>query len=311
LDTTDNFETASESSTPSTQDWELAFRVLGEQLASHGGCISTVALRRELERKHSIADARPLVVELQFFDPESSRERGVPVPNFRFHHRGRSFYSEERYAQELKKQEEATAEEADDASREASTAPPEEIAIPRVNRQEEARLVAYVKSALEELYASDAGPEDTDFVFDVHSARKGSSFENVDLIAVHWRSRDFCDLITVEVKLEFSAHVVQQALNYARFSHRAWVAVLVESDSLAELPRRYPALFDYAISRGLGVLACRRRQGRRYDVTPVHWPLRNQPDPLQEQEFIERYREEFETARVVEREEKRRLPRFR
>jgi hypothetical protein len=55
---------------------------------------------------------------------------------------------------------------------------------------------------------------------------------------------------------------------------------------MAELPRRYPALFDYAISRGLGVLA--RRQGRRYEVTPVHWPLRNQPDPLLEEEFMER-----------------------
>jgi hypothetical protein len=243
LDNTDQFEAPPEPSSPGTQDWELAFRVLGEQLSSHDGCISTIALRRELERKHGIPDARPLVVELQFFDPESGEERDIPAPGFRFRHRGRSFYSEERYAQELKNQEEATAKEADYASREASTAPQDEIAIPRANRQEEARLVAYVKTALEELYASDVGPEDTDFVFDVHSARKGSSFENVDLIAVHWRSRNFCDLITVEVKLEFSAQVVHQALNYARFSHRAWVAVLVESDSMAELSRRYPALF--------------------------------------------------------------------
>jgi hypothetical protein len=171
--------------------------------------------------------------------------------------------------------------------------------------------VQYVKEELEKLYASDFGPEDTDFVFDVHSARKGSSFENVDLIGVHWRSRDFCDLITVEVKLDFTAHAIKQALNYTRFSHRAWVAALVESDSMAELPRRYPALFDYAISRGLGVLACRRRQGRRYEVTPVHWPLRNQPDPLLEEEFKERYREYFETAGVMEPEVRRRLPRFR
>ena len=148
------------------------------------------------------------------------------------------------------------------------------------------------------------------FVFDVHSARKGSSFENVDLIAVHWRSRNFCDLISVEVKLEFSPHVVQQALNYTRFSHRAWVAVLVETDSRNELPQRYPALFDYAISRGLGVLACRRRQGRSYEVLPVHWPLRNQLDPLLEEEFIERYRECFEAAEVLER-AKRPRPRFR
>lgn len=310
MDITDNVETTIEPSTPRREDWELAFRVLGEQLSLHDGCISTVALGRQL-KKQGIEDPRPIVVALQFFDPGSSAERGIPAPNFRFGHLGRSFYSEERYEQEQKKQEEATAEEAEDASRAASTITPEEITITRANRQEEARLVKYVKSALEELYASDVGPEDTDFVFDVHSARKGSSFENVDLIAVHWRSSKFCDLVTVEVKLEFSAHAVQQALNYTRFSHRAWLAVVVETASRDELPRRYPALFEYAIARGLGVLACRRLQGRSYEVLPVHWPVRNQPDPLQEEEFIERYRELFEQAEVVEREQKRPRPRFR
>lgn len=310
MDSVDNVETTSEASTPSKQDWELAFRVLGEQLRLHEGCISTVALGREL-KKHGIDDARPLMVALQFFDPESSRERGISAPSFKFGHRGRSFYSEERYKQEVANQEKATAEEAEDASREASALPPEEIAIPRANRQEEARMVKYVKSALEELYASDVGPEDTEFVFDVHSDHKGGSFENVDLIAVHWRSRDFCDLITVEVKLEFSARAVQQALNYRRFSNRTWVAALVETDSRDEIPRRYPALFDYAISCGLGVLGCRRRQGSSYDVLPVHWPLRSQPDPLQEEEFIKRYRDHFEEAGAVEREQKRPTPRFR
>jgi hypothetical protein len=148
-------------------------------------------------------------------------------------------------------------------------------------------------------------------VFDVHSARKGGSFENVELIADHWRSSNFCDLVTVEVKLEFTAHVIQQALNYARFSHRTWVAVLVETAFPNELQQRYPARFDYAISRGLGVLACRRRQGRSYEVQPVHWPLRNQLDPLLEEEFIERYREQFEEAEVIERAHKRPRPRFR
>jgi len=260
---------------------------------------------------HGIADARPVVVELKFFDPESSRERGIPVPDFKFHHLGRSFYSEERYKQELKKQEEATTKEADAASRQASVAAPEEPTVSRTNRQEEARLVAYVKSALEDLYSSEAIPEDRTIVFDVHSARKGSSFENVDLIAVHWRPCNVCDLITVEVKLEFSAQVVQQPLNYARFSHRAWVAVLVETNSNSELRERNPTLFEYVISHGLGILACRRRQGRSYDVFPVHWPTRNQLDPLEEAEFLERYRDEFEEAGVVEPREKRRLPRLR
>jgi hypothetical protein len=138
LDSTDNLDTTTEPSALSTEDWELGFRVLGEQLASNRGSVSTVALRRELERKHHIEDPRPLLVALQFFDAESARERGTPVPTFRFRHLGRSFYSEERYAQQLKKQEQATEEEAEGASREASSALPEEIPIPRANRQEEA-----------------------------------------------------------------------------------------------------------------------------------------------------------------------------
>jgi hypothetical protein len=45
--------------------------------------------------------------------------------------------------------------------------------------------VTYVKNALEELYSSDANSSDKTFVFDVHSHRKGSTFENTDLIAIH------------------------------------------------------------------------------------------------------------------------------
>lgn len=139
--------------------------MLNDLLTSNKGCVSTTALRRELEN-HGIADAQPVLVELKFFDPESSRERGIPVPNFKFHHLGRSFYSEERYKQELKKQEEATTKEADAASRQVSVTPPEEPTVSRTNRQEEARLVAYVKSALEDLYSSEAIPEDRTIVFD-------------------------------------------------------------------------------------------------------------------------------------------------
>lgn len=298
-------------STTENYDWKLVFQVLGDLLKSNNGCISSTALRRELERNHGIADARPVVVELKFFDPESSTERGIPPPNFKFHHLGRSFYSEEKYAQELKNQEETTTREADDAGRAVSVAAPEEPTISRTNRQEEARLVAYVKSALEGLYSSDANVEDRPFVFDVHSARKGGSFENVDLIAVHWRPGNVCELIAVEVKLDFTAQAVQQALNYARFSSRAWVAVRVDTVEYSELRERDPNLFEYAISRGLGVLACRRRQGRSYDVFPVHWPLRNQIDPSEHEEFVERYREEFEEAGIIEPKDRKRLPTLR
>ena len=271
--------------------------------------MSSTALRRELEHKHGFADAKPIVTELKFFDPESSQERGMPMPRFRFRYLGRSFYSEEKYEEERKRQEAETIKEAEVASRQASVATPEEPSS-RTNRQEEARLVAYVKNALEDLYESDENPGHS-FVFDVHSARKGNSFENVDLIAVHWRSANVCDLIAVEAKLDFNAQVVQQALNYTHFSHRAWVAVPVQTDEKSELRELNPSLFEYAISNGLGILACRRRKGRSYEVFPVQWPVRNQLDPLEEEGFLERYREEFERAGVIEPKERRRLPRLR
>jgi len=311
MDNTDSADRTIEPGTSADLDWELAFRVLGDLLAKNGGSVSSTAFRRELERNHGIADARPLLVELTFFNPEASRERGIPAPNFTFHHLGRSFYSQEKYVEALKNQEDLTTKEAEDASRETEVAVPEEPSVSRSNRQEEARLVAYVKTALEELYSSDVGSEDRPFVFDVHTSRKGGGFENVDLIAVHWRPRNVCDLVTVEVKLEFTAQAVQQALNYTRFSHRSWVAVAVETDSGTELRERNPTLFEYAISRGLGLLACRRRQGRRYEVFPIHWPLRNQLDPLEEEEFLERYRAEFEESGIIAPKDRRPLPRLR
>lgn len=263
-----------------TYDWSLAFQVLGDLLSANDGVVSSTELRRELERKLCVSDARPVVVELKFFDPESSLERGITAPSFKFFHLGRSFYTEAEYNKELKNQQEAATKKADDATDEAAVVEVEEPSVSRTNRQEEARLVTYVKGALEDLYANDSSPADTDFVFDVHSHRKGGSFENTDLIAVHFRSREVFELVAVEVKLEFSAQVVQQALSYTRFSHRAWVAVPVETDSHWELRERNPTLFEYAISRGLGILACRRRKGRRYEVFPVHWPLRHTLDPF-------------------------------
>ena len=77
--TSEQNSVSSEDWTPSEKDWELAFGVLGEQLSSHDGCISTVALGREL-KKRGISNPRPLVVALQFFDPETSRERGISAP---------------------------------------------------------------------------------------------------------------------------------------------------------------------------------------------------------------------------------------
>src|SRR5438876_8473059 len=74
--TNDGNEIIGEPKSSQPPEWQLALRVLRELLDSNDGCISTTALRRELERHHGVEDAHPLVVELKFFDPETARERG-------------------------------------------------------------------------------------------------------------------------------------------------------------------------------------------------------------------------------------------
>ncbi len=291
------------------EEWSIALRVL-EALLQPKGSASSMAVARELKRHHQILDARSLIVGLTYVDREDLLARGLEVPSFRFHHLGRSFYTEERYREELAHVEAETEREAEDASR--SVEPVVEPPPPRVHRQEEARLTAYVKSALDDLYANDRiSEEPVACVFDVHSERPGSAFENVDVLAVHWRSPTIVDIVTVEVKLDFVPQVVQQALNYLRFSNRVWIAVPVSSDSsqaARELRDKDPQLFDYVISNGLGILACHRRQGRSYDVSPVHWPTWHNSDPMERELFIERYRECLEEAGAIEKKKKQLFP---
>jgi hypothetical protein len=109
--------------------------------------------------------------------------------------------------------------------------------------------------------------------------------------------------VSIEVKLEFSATAVHQACSYMRFSHRVWVACVVTSeatDAALELRTTDSGLFDYVLSRGIGVLACKRTQGRGYVVFPIHWPQWQNPEPVEKELFIERYRAFFEQAGVVE-----------
>jgi hypothetical protein len=58
-------------------------------------------------------------------------------------------------------------------------------------------------------------------------------------------------------------------------------------------------LFEHVVDCGLGILACRKRPGRSYEVQPVHWPQRLEPDPLEKERFLERYRRTLEVARVM------------
>jgi hypothetical protein len=248
---------------------------------------------------------------MKFFDFDGEPDGATHRPAFRFYHRGRSFFSEEAY-QAAEAKTEAAAQVA------GETAPGtegEEAPTPRAReyRQEEARLVTYVREQLETICGSDFGP-DADIVFDVHNQRPGNDFENVDVIAVHWRSDEVVDIVTVEVKLEFTSRLVQQANNYRRFSNRVWIAVPVSATSgeaAAELRETDPLLFDYVVDLGIGILGCRRGRGRAYEVVPIHWPRLQRPDPIERDAFLDRYRTVFEDAGVVAPRSRQSYPRLR
>lgn len=290
--------------------WNLGVDTLRGALNENDGCISSLALRQMLDSK-GVADAREVVVQLKFYDFATPPDDGRQSPDFRWHTHAKSFYSDERYAR-FKQQQEAEVARA--ASNEV-TAPeasgtngdepdPTPVSERRKIRQEEARLGTYVASTLENIYQSDFAPDEAEYVFDVHKERPGSEFENVDVLAVHWRSDEHVELIAVEVKLDFTARLVQQARNYSRFADRVWLAVPITadaSDAAAAIREYDPMLFEHVIEIGLGVLACRRRPGKSYEVMPVHWPRRLLPDPVEKEIFLERYRRSFESARVLAR----------
>jgi hypothetical protein len=168
-------------------------------------------------------------------------------------------------------------------------------------RREEDRLGAYIVPLLKELY--DDGPSPDRYVFDVHAMRRGGDLENVDILAFHWRSPKWVDVVTVEVKLKFTAVLLQQARNYTRFSERVWIAVPVQASSAngaaGELRVKDQLLFDEVLEAGIGILACYRGRGGAYQVFPIHWPRRNRVDSLAREELEKRYRPEFMDAGVI------------
>lgn len=290
------------------EQWKVATETLRKLLAVSSGVVSSKALCRELE-KCGIANTQQMNTKLKLFkfdDPESE----PLLPSFRYVHRGRSFYSEE--ASRKADNEIEAAAERDGQGEQELEYEQVEIHAKKKNRKEEARLGGYVAEALEDIYATDKGPENRPIVFDIHNERPGTEFENVDLLAVHWRSREFVELVAVEVKLYFSPRLVLQALNYQRFAHRVWVAVPVSTDMPANELREVDAqLFDYIIEHGIGILACRKRKGGKYEVSPIHWPSLNRLDHVETAGFIERYREKFEEAQAVEPKQSNYAPKLR
>jgi len=273
-----------------------ASSLLKDLLARANGCVSSFQFRRALEQ-HGIQEAPEIVKRVRLLTM-SSEPTEAP-----FLHRGRSFYTAEAY----RDQERIEAQEAQNAAdNENDTSIPLECAevSSRTNRREEARLVRYIQTALEDIYTGELAPDCYEqFVFDVHNERAGGMFENVDLLAVDWRSEKRFEVATVEAKLDFTAHLVQQAHNYLRFSHRVWIAVRVQAQPQAaasELRIADARLFDYCLEQGMGILACRPTVGRSYEVVPVHWPRRMSPDPVELEAFMERYRPCMEASGVLQ-----------
>jgi hypothetical protein len=149
-------------------------------LNDSGGSVSAQSLRKALE-KHGIKDIEGSIKRLRSLEPLT--------PNAsKLFWRGRSFYTEDAYLkaqEEAVKEAEVAVEQAAPASGPdpAETSDPSEVAEAapkrRENRQEEARLVTYIRDALDNIYASDFGPE-ADYAFDVHNDRPGSDYENVE-----------------------------------------------------------------------------------------------------------------------------------
>lgn len=300
--------TETEESVVSNGDLAKAYDLL-QELLRDSGAVSSTRLRRELEKRLGVDDgvARQLVVALKYINEDPERPAQIGRPDARTFHHGWNFHSEADFKRVL----ENTEKEAQDKEEEAEQSSENQTPLEsegRKNRREEARVGTYVKAFLENIYGSDFVPDDGEYVFDVHNERPGSSYENIDLLAVHWRSEVVVDLVSVEVKLWFSPDAVHQACNYLRFSHRAWVAVCVTADAseaAMELRGIEPGLFDYAVSRGIGIIGCRRTKGRSYDIFPLHWPSWHDPEPVEKEMFLERYRSSFETACVIETKKKR------
>lgn len=250
---------------------------------------------------------------LRCYDPAAEPEDpSAPKPPCVYHRRGYTYYSQEAYI-ELEEQVQADADEAGKADEsQTSIDNEEESRQESVRRQDEKRMAVYVLQTLADIYASEYCET---CAFDVQNSRSGAKYENVDIIALDWRSPNVVDIVTVEVKLEFSSLPIQQALSYRRFSNRVWIAVQVEksfSQCAVYLRTTQPLLFQYAVDQGLGILACKRAPGRGvFEVAPIQWPRFYPTDYLEREAFIQRYRECFEESCVIPKNEAQSYPMLR
>lgn len=280
--------------TPNPEEWSKAIELLKKLLNKNEGSVSTRQMKEELNALN-LTEVELILSQMKY----SKTSHGENDNKFCWYYRGRSFLSEKAFAALVAEEEAVELEtqipQADDDSI-------EEVR-DRKRSNEEHRLGNYVVTALEELYDSDYSPES--YVFDVHNERPSGNYRNVDLVAVDWRTASHYELISVEVKLGFTAQLIQQAASYLRFSHRVWVAVPVPSNAdpawaSSMIRDEDPLLYDHAIDLGIGILACRKAKGRSYEVFPIQWPKLNKPNQLEIHHFTESYRRHFEEALVLD-----------
>lgn len=281
--------------------------ILKDLLVKNNGVVSSRALRKHLMDVLKIDDdtSRALITRLY----TEVNPCGEDILS-----KGRSFYTKEKYASA----DASVQAQADIAANKEATAPEPPLAVVEsvktdyvANKQEEARLNTYVIEALKQIYSTEFVDDSTPYVFDVHNDRPGSVYENVDIVGVHFRNEGVAEIFAIETKLEFTAKAIQQALNYTRFANRVWLAVPVTTHEGAEELRAIDeSLFEYAVEKGIGILACRKAKGRSYEVRAVHYPKRQVVDPVDRVVFVERYRSNFEAAGLIERKQQRKASVF-
>lgn len=262
--------------------------------------ISTMALKKNLQEA-GFEDAKvdQIVTTIKFSRSEHD--------SVRFVRKGRSFLTEDaakNLEQEMLHQAKETVEETTNDVRFSES---EEHPKTRAYKQDEAILVKFVTEALEAIYEPEHDLS-SQYTFDTHSERSGGEFENVDILAIHWRTEDIAEIVSVEAKLKFSAALLQQANNYKRFSDRVWVAVPVDAEAGMEatkLREQDILLFDLAVQSGIGILACRKVR-RKYEVTPIHWPSPCSVSRVDRSAFLKRRKEKFIEAGVIPPESKKR-----
>ena len=292
-------------------------RFLAQLLEQNEGRISSDQVLKEGPKILSLneSDFRKMHDQIRKLSPKQQEvlrnDLGIDI-----HYQRRQWLTRERKNLEADQRASAAAAEAEiaDTDENADTTQDEPKRSP--NKQEEWRMSSYIMDYLSDLYmTSRFVPADTEVAFDVCDQRrkiKGTSkgvWENIDVLAVDWRSDTAVDLVAVEAKLSFTSDAVMQAISYTRFADRVWLAVGCQTDSpLEDLLFENRSLLDFAVGHGLGILCCKMGRGRSYDIIPVSYPRKQNPDEIERDRFKERYSTTLEAAKVLQPGQNRRYP---